>query len=169
MPKERSSIVRTLSFKVVSRRFPAPLFHGIVLGSCCAGLRLCCCEALSFSWLFEAYSGAARVMYYEMRSIRLEVYDLSLASIGGPSGRTTIPYSPSGSHLPGHSPSWHPWNDGLWAIVPLLTQRPTDWTVGNTDYIRCKLEQLGNIREARRLLQNKTFVTLGIWCFSCVA
>jgi len=54
MPKEQSSIIR-LSFKVVSRRFPAALFHGIVLGGCCAGLRSCCCEAPSFQSPSEAH------------------------------------------------------------------------------------------------------------------
>jgi len=37
--------------------------------------------------------------------IRSEVYDLNLASTGGPSARTIVPDSPPGPHLPGRSPS----------------------------------------------------------------
>jgi len=44
-------------------------------------------------------------MCYEVKRIRSEVYDVNLASTGGPSARTIVPYSPSGPHLPGRSPS----------------------------------------------------------------
>ena len=49
--------------------------------------------------------GTARVMSYEVKRIRSEVYDLNLASTGGPSARTIVPDSPPGPHLPGLSPS----------------------------------------------------------------
>ena len=49
--------------------------------------------------------GTARVMSYDVKRIRSEVHDLILASTGGPSARTIVPYSPSGPHLPGRSPS----------------------------------------------------------------
>ena len=49
--------------------------------------------------------GTARVMSHDVKRIRLEVYDFSLASTGGPSAGTIVPYSPSGPHLPGRSPS----------------------------------------------------------------
>ena len=49
--------------------------------------------------------GTARVISHDVKRIRLEVYDFSLASIGGPRDGTTVPYSPSGPHLPGRSPS----------------------------------------------------------------
>ena len=49
--------------------------------------------------------GTARVMSYEVKRIRSEVYDLNLASTGGPSARTIVPYSPSSPHLQGRSPS----------------------------------------------------------------
>jgi len=52
-----------------------------------------------------ATPGAAQVMSYEVKSIRSEVYDINLASTGGPSARTTVPYSPSGPRFPGRSPS----------------------------------------------------------------
>jgi len=45
------------------------------------------------------------VMSYEVKRIRSEVYDLNLGGTGGPSARTIVPYSPSGPHLPGRSPS----------------------------------------------------------------
>jgi len=35
--------------------------------------------------------GTARVMSHEVKTIRLEVYDLNLASTGGPSARTIVP------------------------------------------------------------------------------
>jgi len=52
----------------------------------------------------------AREMSHEVKRICLEVYDLNLASTGGPSARTIVP---SGPHLPGSSPSYHPKKDGL--------------------------------------------------------
>jgi len=55
----------------------------------------------------------ARVMSHEVNRIRLEVHHLNLASTGGLSAGTIVPYSPSGPHLPGRSPSQHPQNDGL--------------------------------------------------------
>jgi len=45
------------------------------------------------------------VMSYEVKRIRSGVYDLDLASTGGPGARTIVPYSPPGLHLPGRSPS----------------------------------------------------------------
>ena len=57
--------------------------------------------------------GTARVMSHEVKRTRLEVYDLNLASTGGPSPRTIFPYSPSGPHLPERSASQHPQKDGL--------------------------------------------------------
>jgi len=53
------------------------------------------------------------VMSHDVKRIRLEVYDFGLASAGGPSAGTIVPYSPSGPHLPGSSPSLHPKKDGL--------------------------------------------------------
>jgi len=44
--------------------------------------------------------GIARVMSHDVKRIRLEVHDFSLASTGGPSAGTTAPYSPSGPHPP---------------------------------------------------------------------
>ena len=76
----------------------------------------------------QGLSGTARVMFHEVKRIRLEVYLLNLASTGGPSARTIVPYSPSGPHLPERSQSQHPKKDGLWAVVyPVLTKRRTDW------------------------------------------
>jgi len=49
--------------------------------------------------------GTARVMSHDVKRIRLEVHDFGLASAGGPSAGTMVPYSPSGRHLPGRSPS----------------------------------------------------------------
>jgi len=49
--------------------------------------------------------GTARVMSHDVKRIRLEVHDFGLASTGGPSAGTMVPYSPSGRHLPGRSPS----------------------------------------------------------------
>jgi len=57
--------------------------------------------------------GTARVMSYDVKRIRLEVHDFGLASAGGPSAGAIVPYSPSGPHLPGRSPSYHPQKDGL--------------------------------------------------------
>jgi len=57
--------------------------------------------------------GTTGVMSYEVKRIRLEVYDLNLASTGGPGARTTVPYSPSGPHLPESSPSQRPQKEGL--------------------------------------------------------
>jgi len=51
----------------------------------------------------EGWRGTARVMSYEVKGIGSEVYDLNLASVGGPSARARVPYSPSGPHLRGHS------------------------------------------------------------------
>ena len=45
------------------------------------------------------------MMSHDVKRIRLEVYEFSLASTGGPSAGTIVPYSPSGPHLPGRSPS----------------------------------------------------------------
>jgi len=54
------------------------------------------------------------VISHGVKRIRLEVYDLNLAGTGGPSARTIVPYSPSGPHLAGRSPSRpHPKTDGL--------------------------------------------------------
>ena len=50
--------------------------------------------------------GTARVMSHGVKRIRFEVYDLNLASTRGPRARTIVPYSPSGPHLPGCSPSY---------------------------------------------------------------
>jgi len=47
-------------------------------------------------------------MSHDAGVIRLEVYDFSLASTGGPSARTMVPYSLSDPHLPGRSRSYHP-------------------------------------------------------------
>ena len=55
----------------------------------------------------------ARVISYDVKRICFEVYDFSLASTGGPSAGTTVPYSPSGPHLPGRSLSWPPQKGGL--------------------------------------------------------
>jgi len=44
-------------------------------------------------------------MSYDVKMIRLQVYDFSLASTGGPRAETMVRYSPSGPHLPGRSPS----------------------------------------------------------------
>ena len=49
--------------------------------------------------------GEARVIPHDVKIIRLEVYDFNLASAGGPSARTTVPYSSSRPHLPVLSPS----------------------------------------------------------------
>jgi len=49
--------------------------------------------------------GIARVMSHDVKRIRLEVYDFSLASTGGLSAGTIVPYTPCGPHLPGRSPS----------------------------------------------------------------
>jgi len=38
-------------------------------------------------------------MSHNVKGIRLEVYDFSLASTGGPGTGTVVPYSPSGPHL----------------------------------------------------------------------
>ena len=57
--------------------------------------------------------GTAQVMSRDVKRIRLEVYDINLASTGGPSTRTIVPYSPSGPHLPGRSPSLHSEKDRL--------------------------------------------------------
>jgi len=61
-----------------------------------------------WGWLGTAGEGggrpvSARVMSHDVKIISLEVYDINLASTGGPSARTTVPYSPSGPHLPGRS------------------------------------------------------------------
>jgi len=54
------------------------------------------------------------VMPHDVERIPLEVYDFNLASVGGPSARTVAPYSSSGPHLPGRSPSRPPpKTDGL--------------------------------------------------------
>ena len=45
------------------------------------------------------------MMSHEVKIIRSEVYDLNVASTGGPNARTIISYSPSGPHLPGRSQS----------------------------------------------------------------
>jgi len=45
----------------------------------------------------------ARVLRKDVRRIRL-VY-INVAGTGGPRGRTIVPYSPSGPHLPSRSPS----------------------------------------------------------------
>jgi len=45
------------------------------------------------------------VISYDAEIIRLELCDFGMAGIGGPSGRTTVSYSPPGPHLPGRSPS----------------------------------------------------------------
>ena len=47
----------------------------------------------------------ARVMSNDVKRVRLQVYDFSLASTGGPSAGTIVPYSPSVPLLPGRSPS----------------------------------------------------------------
>ena len=61
-------------------------------------------------------------------------HDFNLAGTRGPSARTIVPYSVSGPHYPGRSPSQHPTKDGLRAVVlPILPRRRTDWTVENTD------------------------------------
>jgi len=58
--------------------------------------------------------GTARVMSHDVKRIRSEVYDFSLASTGGPSAGTIVPYSQSGPHLPGRSqPRPPPKTDGL--------------------------------------------------------
>ena len=44
-------------------------------------------------------------MSHDVKRIRLEVYDFSLAGTGSPSAGTIVPYSPSGPHLPGRGPS----------------------------------------------------------------
>ena len=62
MPKERSSIIWTLSFKVVLRQFPAAVFQDIAVRSCCA--RSCCSEAPSFLSLLEAPGGASQVVLH---------------------------------------------------------------------------------------------------------
>ena len=49
--------------------------------------------------------GTARVISHDVKRIRLEIYDFSLASTGGPSAGTIVPYTPSGPHLPWCSPS----------------------------------------------------------------
>jgi len=51
--------------------------------------------------------GTARVMSHDVKRIPLEVDDINMVtgSAGGPSARTIVPYSPSGPHLPGRSPS----------------------------------------------------------------
>jgi len=41
------------------------------------------------------------VMFHEVKRIRFGVHNLNLARTGGPSARTIVPYSPSGSQLPG--------------------------------------------------------------------
>ena len=45
------------------------------------------------------------MMSHEVKRIRSEVYDVNLASTGGPNARTIVPYSPSGPRFPGSSPS----------------------------------------------------------------
>jgi len=49
--------------------------------------------------------GTIRVMVHDVKVTRLEVYDFGLAGAGGPSATTIVPYSPSGRHFPGRSPS----------------------------------------------------------------
>ena len=49
--------------------------------------------------------GTARVISHDVKRIRLQAYDFSLASTGGPSAGTIVSYTPSGPHLPGQSPS----------------------------------------------------------------
>ena len=44
------------------------------------------------------------MMSHDAKRIPL-VYDFSLANTGGPSAGTIVPYSPSGPHLSGRSPS----------------------------------------------------------------
>jgi len=45
-----------------------------------------------------------RVIPHDAKRIRLAC-DFDLAGPGSPSARTIVPYSPSRTHLPGHSPS----------------------------------------------------------------
>jgi len=87
--------------------------------------------------------GTAREQSHEVKRIRLEVYDLNLASTGGPIGRTIVPYSPSCPHLPERSPSQHPQKDRLCAVVDrVLTGRRMDWTIQNTGLSQIPLSHL---------------------------
>ena len=55
---------------------------------------------------FGGQPGTAQVMSHVVKGIGLQVYDFSLATLGGPSAGTITPYSPSGPRLPGRSPSY---------------------------------------------------------------
>jgi len=49
--------------------------------------------------------GTKRVISHDIKRIRLEMYDFSLASTGGPSTGSIVPYTPPCPRLPGRSPS----------------------------------------------------------------